>query len=82
MPLHVGQLRQLKQLDERAQSERLSSQDRELVMALIKDYIELTDLLENPDTTLDDLSPFIESFEKYRQAEDADSERGDSLPDK
>lgn len=82
MPLHVDQLRQLKQLDERAQSERLSSEDRELVMALIKDYIELTDLLKNPETTLDDLSPFLESFEKYRQAEDADSERSDSLPDK
>jgi hypothetical protein len=80
--LNVDQLRQLKQLDVRAQSDRLASEDRELVMALIKSYMELTDLLEDPDTTLDDLSPFIETCEKYRQVEDTDSERRDSLPDK
>jgi len=80
--LNVDQLRQLKQLDVRAQSDRLASQDRELVMALIKSYMELTDLLEDPDTTLDDLSPFIETCEKYRQAEGTDSECRDSLPDK
>jgi len=79
--LNVDQLRQLKQLDVRAQADQLASQDRELVMALIKSYIELTDLLEDPDTTLDDLTPFIEPYEKYRQAEDTDSHR-DSLPDK
>jgi hypothetical protein len=79
--LNVDQLRQLKQLDVRAQADQLASQDRELVMALIKSYIELTDLLKDPDTTSDDLTPFIEAYEKYRQAEDTDSHR-DSLPDK
>ena len=34
--LNVDQLRQLKQLDVRAQADRLVSEDRELVMALIK----------------------------------------------
>jgi hypothetical protein len=79
--LNVDQLRQLKQLDVRAQADQLASQDRELVMALIKSYIELTDLLKDPDTTPDDLTPFIEPYEKYRQAEGTDSHRA-SLPDK
>ena len=79
--LNVDHMRQLKQLDVRAQADQLASEDRELVMALIKSYIELTDPLKDPDTTPDDLTPFIEPCEKYRQAEDTDSHR-DSLPDK
>ena len=79
MPLDVHQLKQLKQLDERAQSGQMTSEDRELLVALIKSHRELVTLLENPDTTLDDLSPFVESYQKYLEAEDVGSERSDSL---
>ena len=81
MPLDVHQLKQLKQLDERAQSGQMTSEDRELLVALIKAYSELVNLLENPDTTRDDLSLFVESYEKYLEAEGAGSERSDPLPE-
>jgi hypothetical protein len=82
MPLDADQLKQLKQLDERAQSGQMTSEDRQLLRALIAAHTELVDLLEDPDTTLEDLSPFLESYEQYLQAEDAGSEGRDSLPEK
>jgi hypothetical protein len=75
-------LKQLKQLDERAQSGQMTSEDRQLLRALIAAHTELVDLLEDPDTTLEDFSPFLESYEQYLQAEDAGSEGSDSLPEK
>jgi len=81
MPLNVHQLKQLKQLDQRAQLGQMTSEDRQLLRALIASHTELVDLLENPDTTLEDLSPFLESYKEYGAAENAGSERSDSLPE-
>ena len=81
MPLDIHQLKQLKQLDQRAQSGQMTSEDRPLLAALIESHRELVNLLKNPDSTLDDLSPFLESYEKYIEAEDAGSEYSDSLPE-
>ena len=81
MPLNVHQLKQLKQLDQRAQSGQMTSEDRPLLAALIESHRELVNLLKNPDTTLEDLAPFLESYEQYLEAEDVGSERSDSLPE-
>ena len=78
MPLDAHQLKQLKQLDERAQAGKMTSEDRQLLRALIAAHTELVDLLEDPDTTLEDFSPVLESYEQYLQAEEAGSEGGDS----
>jgi hypothetical protein len=79
MPLDVHQLKQLKQLDQRALSGQMTSEDRPLLRALIESYGQLVDLLKDPDTTRDDLSPFVESYEQYLEAEDVNSERSGAL---
>ena len=81
MPLDVHQLKQLKQLDQRALSGQMTSEDRPLLRALIESYGQLVDLLKDPDTTLEDLAPFLASYEQYLEAADASSEYSDSLPE-
>ena len=79
MPLDVHQLKQLKQLDQRALSGQMTSEDRPLLRALIESYGQLVDLLKDPDTTLEDLAPFVESYKQYLEAEDVNSERSGAL---
>ena len=79
MPLDVHQLKQLKQLDQRALSGQMTSEDRPLLRALIESYGQLVDLLKDPHTTRDDLSPFVESYKQYLEAEDVNSERSGAL---
>jgi hypothetical protein len=57
MPLDVDQL---KQLELRAKSEQFAPEDGRLVKALIAAHIDLTNLLQDPDTTLEQIYAYLQ----------------------
>ncbi len=82
MPLDIDQLKQLKQLEQRANSGQMSSQDFRLLQALIKSHRELVNLLKDPNTSRDDLSVYLPGYENDQTAEGTvASDRIDSLPE-
>jgi len=75
MPLDVHQLKQLEQLELRAKSEQFTREDSQLVKALIASYIDLVNLLKDPDATLDDVYASFKTNENDTASDDATSDR-------
>lgn len=72
-------INRLKELAQRAKSGRMTSEDRQLLVALIESHRELVNLLKDPDTSLDDLSPYLPRDENDTAADGAASDRSDWL---
>lgn len=69
VPLNINQLKQLKRLDQRAQSGQMTSEDFRLLRSLIESHRELVNLLKDPDTSRDDLSAYLPDYENDQTAE-------------
>jgi hypothetical protein len=80
MPLDIHQLKQLGQLDQRAKSGQMTSEDRQLLMKLIESHIELVSLLKDPNTSLDDVYQYLSPDGNETAIDDAASDRSESLP--
>ena len=73
---------QLKQLDQRAQSGQMTSEDFRFLRTLIKSHMELVNLLKDPDTSRGDLSAYLPGYENDQTDEGTVApDRIDSLPE-
>jgi hypothetical protein len=74
-------INQLNQLDQRAKSGQMTTEDRRLLVALIKSHTELVNLLKDPDTSLKDLYAYLPSDKNDTATDGAACDRSDSLPE-
>jgi hypothetical protein len=71
-------IHRLQQLDERAKSGQMTSEDRQLLVALIRSHSALLNLLKDPATTRDDLAPYLSDDDNDTALDAATSDRSDS----
>lgn len=76
MPLDI---KQLKQLEERAKSGQFTGEDYQLLRTLIASHRELIHLLQDPDSSLDDLYACLPGDDNDTLSTDC-GDRLDSLP--
>jgi hypothetical protein len=72
---------QLKRLAQGAKSRQMTSEDYRLLRVLIKSHIKLIHLLEDPDTSLEDLYEYLPSDNHDTPPVGVASDRNDSLPE-
>lgn len=77
MPLNINQL---KQLDQRAKLGQFTAEDCLLLRTLIESHRELVNLLKDPDSSLDDLYPYLPGDGNDTLSAGPSSDRIDSLP--
>ena len=73
--------KQLKQLDQRAKSGQMTSEDCRLLQALIKSHPKLVNLLKDSDTSLEDLYEYLPSDENDTTTDGVTGDRSNWLPE-